>query len=154
MQSESILDQATPALERMIGRDKNHPAVIIWSMCNESQTAQRSGHPRDAQTHPPDQEVGPVPDGDVCDFTTGIEGASCVRGCGPGGRERLPRFVLVEARHSCQPFGELGTRPAEEFIRRRLAAWPDKPLLIKSSRAAVCPESMATCRTPRICSRV
>jgi beta-glucuronidase len=33
-----ILDQAKPALRKMIRRDKNHPCVIIWSMCNECRT--------------------------------------------------------------------------------------------------------------------
>ena len=39
VQSEGILNQAMPHLERMIARDKNHPYVIIWSMANESETA-------------------------------------------------------------------------------------------------------------------
>jgi beta-glucuronidase len=36
--SLDILDQAKPALRKMIKRDKNHPCVIIWSMCNECRT--------------------------------------------------------------------------------------------------------------------
>ena len=36
--SLDILDQAKPALRKMIRRDKNHPCVIIWSMCNECRT--------------------------------------------------------------------------------------------------------------------
>src|SRR5262249_33475506 len=43
VQSEEVLEQALPALEGMIQRDQNHPAVIIWSMCNESQTANEVG---------------------------------------------------------------------------------------------------------------
>ena len=38
MQDDHILDLALPMLEAMIGRDKNHPSVIIWSMANESKT--------------------------------------------------------------------------------------------------------------------
>src|SRR5579864_5371016 len=43
VQTENILEQAMPALERMIQRDKNHPSVIIWSMCNESETTNDVG---------------------------------------------------------------------------------------------------------------
>jgi len=39
VQSEDILNQAMPHLERMIARDKNHPCVIMWSMAKESGTA-------------------------------------------------------------------------------------------------------------------
>ena len=38
VQDDHILDLALPMLEAMIGRDKNHPSVIIWSMANESKT--------------------------------------------------------------------------------------------------------------------
>jgi beta-galactosidase/beta-glucuronidase len=40
---ESILDQALPMLETMIRRDRNHPCIIIWSMCNESKTDSEIG---------------------------------------------------------------------------------------------------------------
>jgi beta-glucuronidase len=38
-----ILDQAKPALRKMIARDKNHPCIIIWSMGNECQTDNEIG---------------------------------------------------------------------------------------------------------------
>ncbi len=38
VQDDQILDLALPMLEKLIGRDKNHPSVIIWSMANESKT--------------------------------------------------------------------------------------------------------------------
>ena len=41
--NEGILDQALPMLETMIRRDRNHPCVIIWSMCNESKTDSEIG---------------------------------------------------------------------------------------------------------------
>jgi beta-galactosidase/beta-glucuronidase len=42
-QSLSILDQAKPALRKIIARDKNHPCVIIWSMGNECATDNETG---------------------------------------------------------------------------------------------------------------
>jgi beta-galactosidase/beta-glucuronidase len=42
-QSLDILEQAKPALNRMISRDKNHPCVIIWSMGNECATDNETG---------------------------------------------------------------------------------------------------------------
>ncbi len=41
--SLDILDQAKPALRKMIARDKNHPCIIIWSMGNECQTDNETG---------------------------------------------------------------------------------------------------------------
>jgi beta-galactosidase/beta-glucuronidase len=38
-----ILDQAKPALTKIIARDKNHPCVIIWSMGNECATDNETG---------------------------------------------------------------------------------------------------------------
>jgi beta-glucuronidase len=38
-----IINAAEDALESLIRRDKNHPCVIIWSMCNESITDQPTG---------------------------------------------------------------------------------------------------------------
>ena len=43
VQSEEILNQAMPHLERMIKRDRNHPCVIISSMANESRTESEVG---------------------------------------------------------------------------------------------------------------
>jgi beta-galactosidase/beta-glucuronidase len=43
IQSIDILDQAKPALTKMIARDKNHPCVIIWSMGNECATDNETG---------------------------------------------------------------------------------------------------------------
>ncbi|MEP6594913.1 MAG: glycoside hydrolase family 2 TIM barrel-domain containing protein [Ginsengibacter sp.] len=42
-QSLDILQFAKPALTKMIKRDKNHPAIIFWSMANESATDNEIG---------------------------------------------------------------------------------------------------------------
>ena len=130
VQSESILDQAMPALERMIHRDKNHPCVIIWSMCNESQTANEVGisvmrklirrtreldksrlvtfviSPQESKPHRAYEEADLVA---VNVYHGSLSGVAAV--------------------HASQ-FEELVTKPSEAYIRRQLAAWPDKPVLI------------------------
>ena len=42
-QSLDILQFAKPALTKMIKRDKNHPSIIFWSMCNECATDSEVG---------------------------------------------------------------------------------------------------------------
>jgi beta-galactosidase/beta-glucuronidase len=42
-QDIGILAPACAALEKMIRRDKNHPCIIIWSMCNECATNNEIG---------------------------------------------------------------------------------------------------------------
>jgi beta-glucuronidase len=42
-QDIGILAPACAALEKMIRRDKNHPSIIIWSMCNECATNNEIG---------------------------------------------------------------------------------------------------------------
>ena len=42
-QDAGVLKPASTALEKMIRRDKNHPSIIIWSMCNECATNNEIG---------------------------------------------------------------------------------------------------------------
>jgi len=42
-QSLDVLQFAKPALTKMIKRDKNHPSIIFWSMCNECVTDSEVG---------------------------------------------------------------------------------------------------------------
>jgi beta-galactosidase/beta-glucuronidase len=130
VQSESILDQAMPALERMIRRDKNHPAVIIWSMSNESQTATEVGISvmrkllRRAKELDKSRLVTFVISPQESKAHRAYEDADLVAvNVYHGSLSGAP------ATHASQ-FEEMVTKPSEEYIRRQLAAWPDKPVLI------------------------
>ena len=130
VQSEGILDQAMPALERMIQRDKNHPAVIIWSMCNESQTANQVGESvmrkllrRAKELDKTRLATFVISPGEVKNHRA-FEDADLVATNMYNGQ-----FGRNVAHHASQ-FEELVTKPSEEYLRRQLAAFPDKPLLI------------------------
>jgi beta-glucuronidase len=129
-QNDSILNQALRMLETMIRRDRNHPCVIIWSMCNESRT---------------DTELGIKVMRRLIRRTHELDGTRLVTFVtAPGGVERHRAYEdadlvatnmypgsLAEphAEHISQ-LDERARKPAEEFLRRELAAFPDKPLLI------------------------
>ena len=130
VQDEHILDRALPMLETMIRRDQNHPCVIVWSMANESKT----------------------------DNTVGIKVMrTLIRRTKELDRTRLVTFVTAPTsvrEHRAYEdadlvatnmyYGSLGgaiavhrdqldqraRRPCEEHLRRQLAAFPDKPLVI------------------------
>ncbi len=42
-ENDRIIDVAEKALEQMVRRDGNHPSLVVWSMANESQTADELG---------------------------------------------------------------------------------------------------------------
>ena len=42
-ENDRIIDVAERALEQMVRRDGNHPALVVWSMANECQTADELG---------------------------------------------------------------------------------------------------------------
>ncbi len=130
VQSEGILTYAVPFLEGMIRRDKNHPCVAIWSMCNESTTDNEVGiyvmrtllrrarqldptrlltfviNNRDTNTH------RAFEDADVVAFNIYV-----------GGYQGKPANHVASVR-------QLIAKAAEEHIRRQLAFWPDKPMLV------------------------
>jgi beta-galactosidase/beta-glucuronidase len=128
--SENILVQAMPALQRMIRRDKNHPCVIIWSMCNESQT---------------DKEVGISVMRKMIRRARELDKSRLITFVIAPGEVKLHRafedadLVAVNvydgslagkiAQHIGQ-FEELVTKASEKFIKRQLTAFPDKPLLV------------------------
>lgn len=130
VQSENILDQALPALERMIQRDKNHPAVIIWSMCNESQTANEVGISVTRKLIRRTKELDPSR---LVTFVISPQESKAHRAYEDADLVAVNVYhgslSSNPASHASQ-FEELVTKPAEEYIRRQLAAWPDKPLLI------------------------
>lgn len=130
VQSGSILGQAMPALERMIRRDKNHPAVIIWSMCNESATSTEVGISVMRQLIRRAKELDKTR---LVTFVISPQDSKAHRAFEDAD------LVAVNVYHGslsgklathAGQFDELVTKPSEEFIRRQLAAWPDKPVLI------------------------
>jgi beta-glucuronidase len=130
VQSEAILDQAMPALERMIRRDKNHPSVIIWSMANESQTANEAGISVMRKMLGRARELDPtrlatfVVSTDDVKLHRAFEQADLVAVNFYHGSLRPPLA------HHAAELEERVTQPSAEFLRRQLAAFPDKPLLV------------------------
>ena len=130
VQREDILTNAIPFLERMIRRDKNHPCVVIWSMCNESKTDNEVGiqvmrklirrakeldrtrlvtfviNNRETQSHRAFEEA------DLVAFNVYLGG-----------------YKGKAAQHTAE-VKELIGPAAEDHIRRQLAYWPDKPMLV------------------------
>jgi beta-galactosidase/beta-glucuronidase len=130
VQSESILDQAMPALERMIQRDKNHPSVIIWSMCNESETANDVGISVMRKLIRRAKELDPSR---LVTFVISPQEAK------PHRAYEDADLVAINVYHGTlhgeiashmNQLADLVTKPSEEFIKRQLVAFPDKPVLI------------------------
>lgn len=130
VQSEAILDQAMPALERMIRRDRNHPSVIIWSMANESQTANEVGISVMRKMLRRARQLDPSR------LATFVVGTAEVK---PHRAFEEADLVAVNVYHgSLRPplahhaaeLEERVTQPSAEFLRRQLEAFPDKPVLV------------------------
>jgi beta-glucuronidase len=129
-QNESILDQALPMLERMIRRDRNHPCVIIWSMCNESKTDSAVGIKVMRRLIALTKELDPTR---VVTFVTApgsvrphraYEDADLVSfNMYPGS------LVAPLAEHISELDGR-ARKPAEAYLRTQLAEFPDKPMLV------------------------
>lgn len=130
VQTDAILTYALPFLEGMIRRDKNHACIAIWSMCNESTTDNEVGirvmrtllrrareldstrlltfviNNRDTNTHRAFEDASLVAFNIYLD---GYKGKSA-------NHVNLVSSLIAPA--------------AEEHIRRQLAFWPDKPMLV------------------------
>jgi len=130
VQDERILDRALPMLETMIRRDRNHPCVIIWSMANESKTENEIGIKVMRALIRRTKEL------DLTRLVTFVTAPGSVR------EHRAYEdadLVATNMYHGSLsgPVAERrdqlearARRPTEEHLRRELAAFPDKPLLI------------------------
>ena len=129
-QKESILDQALPMLETLIRRDRNHPCVILWSMCNESKT---------------DTEVGIKVMRRLIQRTKELDRTRLVTFVtAPGAvvkhrayeeadlvaTNMYPGSLAAPLADHVSQLDERARKPAEEYLRTQLAAFPDKPMLI------------------------
>ena len=127
---ESILNQAMPALERMIQRDKNHPCVIIWSMANESQTAKPAGIAVMRKLIRRAKELDPTR---LTTFVIGTEDAKPHAAFEDADVVAINVYMGVFRRglslHTDDLY-ERVTQPSVDFIRRQLTAFPGKPVLV------------------------
>jgi beta-glucuronidase len=129
-QRDGILPQALAMLETMIRRDRSHPCVIIWSMCNESKT---------------DDEIGIKVMNRLIQRTRELDRTRLVTFVtAPGSVREHRAFVNADLVATNMYPGSLGpplaentgqiveraSKPAEDYLRAQLAAYPDKPLLV------------------------
>jgi beta-galactosidase/beta-glucuronidase len=130
VQDEKILDRALPMLETMILRDRNHPCIIVWSMCNESKTDSEIGIKvmrtliRRTRELDPTRLVTFVTNPGSVREHRAFEDADLVATNMYHGSLVAP---LAEHRHQLETRAR---RPTEEHLRSELSAFPDKPLLI------------------------
>ena len=130
VQDDQILDLALPMLEKLIGRDKNHPSVIIWSMANESKT---------------DSAVGIKVMRALIGRTKALDPTRLVTFVtAPGSVREHRAYEDADLVATNMYFGSIdGTiavhrnqleerarRPSEEHLLRQIIAFPDKPLVI------------------------
>ncbi len=127
---ESILDQALPMLETMIRRDRNHPSVIIWSMCNESKTDSEIGIKVMERLIHRTREL------DRTRLVTFVTDSHSVREHRAYADADLVAANIYPgslgpplADHVSQ-LDERARKPAEAILRTHLGGFPDKPLLI------------------------
>jgi beta-glucuronidase len=128
--NEGIPELAVGALERMIRRDKNHPAIIIWSMANESPTDTEIGIQAMRRLMRRAKELDAtrlvtfvVSPGDVSRHTAFADADVVATNMYAG------QFTGTIARH----IGELETlvrKASAEYLRRSARAYPDKPLIV------------------------
>lgn len=126
----AIIEQARPALERMIARDKNHPAIVIWSMANESGTSTEIGirvmRELIGRTHQldPSRLVTFVISGGDASKHEAYAAADLV-----ATNVYLGQFTEPPARHVAD-LEELVYKPSLEYLRRTVAMFPGKPVMV------------------------
>jgi beta-galactosidase/beta-glucuronidase len=130
VQREDILTNAIPFLERMIRRDKNHPCVAIWSMCNESKTDNEVG------IHVMRTLIRRAKELDRTRLVTFVINNQETEGHRAFEETDLVAFNVYlggykgkAAQHTAE-VKELIGPAAKEHIRRQLSYWPDKPLIV------------------------
>jgi beta-glucuronidase len=127
---ESVLNQAMPALERMIQRDKNHPSIVLWSMANESQTAKPAGISVMRKMIHRAKELDPTR---LVTFVISTQDAKPHAAFEDADVVGINVYRGVFDRRIAMHAGELEERvikPTEAHIRRQLDAFPNKPLLV------------------------
>jgi len=129
-QDPAILKQARPALERMIARDRNHPAIVFWSMANECGTDTETGirvmRELIGRTHQldPSRLVTFVIAGGDASKHKAYEDADLV-----ATNVYLGQFTDPPARHAAD-FEELVYKPSLDYLRQTVAMFPDKPVMV------------------------
>jgi beta-galactosidase/beta-glucuronidase len=130
VQDQSILNHALPMLETMIRRDRNHPCIIIWSMANESKTDNAVGIKVMRTLIGRTKELDPTR---LVTFVTA-----------PGSVREHRAYEDADLVATNMYYGSLGgtiaihrnqleeraRRPSEAHLRRQIAAFPDKPIVI------------------------
>jgi beta-galactosidase/beta-glucuronidase len=129
-QKESILDQALPMLETMIRRDRNHPCVIIWSMCNESKTDSETGIKVMKRLIRRTKELDRTR---LVTFVTAPGSVRVHRAYADAdlvATNMYPGSLAQPLAEHVKQLHERARKPAENHLRAELAAFPDKPMLI------------------------
>lgn len=129
-QKETILDQALPMLDTLVRRDRNHPSVIIWSMCNESRTDTDIGIKVMRRLIARTKELDPSR---LVTFVTAPGSVSAHRAYEDAdlvATNLYPGSLAPPLADNFSQFEDLVRKPAEEALRRESAAFPGKPLLI------------------------
>jgi beta-glucuronidase len=125
-----ILGVALPTLERMIRRDKNHPSIVIWSMANESPTAEELGIRtmrrllRRAKELDPTRLVTFVAVDENLKRHAAYTDADLV-----AANVYVGQFTGEIARHINQLEARV-RKASTDYLRQNAAAFPDKPIIV------------------------